>query len=516
VISDPSSKVIRLSTLVDREGNSSVEDEVALCFGGFSVIHPGHLRYFRQAKELGEKVHVALEGVVDNHGPKSFSVESRAEALASLDIIDKVIILDDGSLLDFVRISTPAVLVLGKEFELERAFQVREVVEFLGTVHSQVFYAAGEVQYADVTVFNGKENELAEKRLSEFKEILKANEINLLPLLDRLFAEPSRILVIGDTIIDRYIACDAMGMSAEAPVIVVKELEERSYLGGAGVVAAHTNGLIGQCSYLSVVGDDEQKNWVERELERIGIDSTLFTDARRPTTVKTRYMVDKQKLFRVSKLTEHSIPSALENKIIQKIDQILPSFDGVIISDFGYGMLTRKVLERVLQVARQNNVAVFGDVQSSSQIGNVLKLRNIDLISPTEREARIALGNQDDGIERVANLLQTATEARYLVIKLGADGFVTYGPADESGERSRQSFPALTINPVDVTGAGDTLLAVMGCALASGVGLLPAAALASCACATAVRSLGNHPVTQSRLREFIKTEILKLDHQLGG
>ena len=506
MISDRSPKVIRLSTVVDREGNSSDEDRVALCYGGFSVIHPGHLRYFRQAKELGEKVHVALEGVVDNYGPKSFSVESRAEALASLDIIDKVIILDDGSLLDFVRISTPAVLVLGKEFELERAFQVREVVEFLGTVHSQVFYAAGEVQYADVTVFNGKEDELAEKRLSEFKEILKANKINLLPHLDRLFAEPSRILVIGDTIIDRYIACDAMGMSAEAPVIVVKELEERSYLGGAAVVAAHTKGLIGQCSYLSVVGDDQQKNWVEREFERIGIDSTLFTDARRPTTVKTRYMVDKQKLFRVSKLTEHSIPSALENKVIEKIDQILPSFDGVIISDFGYGVLTRKILAKVLEASRQSNLPVFGDVQSSSQIGNVLKLKNVNLITPTEREARIALGNQDDSIEKVSNLLLELTTTRNLVMKLGSDGFVVYGPITENGQRLRQSFPALSSNPVDVTGAGDVLLATMACALVADMDLLPAAALAACSCALAVSTVGNLPLEQKDLRRFFESQ----------
>ena len=150
----------------------------------------------------------------------------------------------------------------------------------------------------------------------------------------------ARILVIGDLILDQYAACEAMGMSAEAPVLVVKELKCRNFVGGAGIVAEHINSLGAKCDFLSVTGSDENAEILKRELSFQGINFNLIEDETRPTTFKKRYLVENQKLFRVSKLEDHSLSKSKEKELIEKIREFAKYTTGIVISDFLYGVIT--------------------------------------------------------------------------------------------------------------------------------------------------------------------------------
>ena len=144
---------------------------------------------------------------------------------------------------------------------------------------------------------------------------------------------------------------------------------------------------------------------------------------------------------------------------------------------------------------------MFGDLQCSSQVGNVGKFQNFDLLTPTEKEARIALSNRDDGVEGVANKLMQQSGTKHLLIKLGAEGFIAYA-TEEDGFINRQHFPALCPNPVDVAGAGDSLMACMAVSLCAGNSLIsllrwePAWLLA-------VQMVGNLPVPQERIQQVL-------------
>ena len=116
-------------------------------------------------------------------------------------------------------------------------------------------------------------------------------------------------------------------------------------------------------------------------------------------------MVEKQKLFRVSRLKEHNLSIDIEEKLIQSIVDLAPTLDGILVCDFVYGVITSEIIKTLEKVSLEYNLPLFGDLQCSSQIGNVTKFKNFSLLCPTEREARIALGNNEDGIEYVANLL---------------------------------------------------------------------------------------------------------------
>jgi len=145
---------------------------------------------------------------------------------------------------------------------------------------------------------------------------------------------------------------------------------------------------------------------------------------------------------------------------------------------------------------------VFGDLQCSSQVGNVSKFKNFDLICPTERESRIALATQDEGIEWVANTLMEKTNSRNLVMKLGREGFIAY-ESETDGFVKRQHFPALSINTVDVSGAGDSLLAALSVGLCSGATLMQSSAIGAGMASLAVQQIGNIPVSNQQLKNYI-------------
>ncbi len=292
-------------------------------------------------------------------------------------------------------------------------------------------------------------------------------------------------------------------MSNEAPVVVVKEMETRDYVGGAGIVAAHVAALGTQCSFLSVTGGDNYAKFTQDTLHRLGVESTLIEDSTRPTTFKIRYMVDNQKLFRVSRLKEHKLSKSVEGKILEEIGKQAPDLSGILVSDFVYGVVTPRIMEAVREASLQYEIPLFGDLQCSSQIGSVLKFQDFSIICPTEREARIALANQDDGIETIANVLIEKTGAKNLVLKLASEGFIAYsGREEENGFRRRQHFPALSINPVDVAGAGDALLSAMAVGLTRGLSLMQASTLACCVSAVAVQTVGNRPINLEQVRSF--------------
>jgi rfaE bifunctional protein kinase chain/domain len=254
-----------------------------------------------------------------------------------------------------------------------------------------------------------------------------------------------------------------------------------------------------------VVGDDLLSNSVKEVLTGRDIDTSLIIDPSRPTTYKTRYMVENQKLFRVSRIKDHKISEKIENEVINKLNELASDIDGILVSDFVYGVITPNILTEILLLAKKFNLKLFGDLQCSSQVGNVTKFNKFDLITPTEKEARVALDDNESGIEWISNTLLKNTRAKDMLMKLGSNGFIAY---NGTGLGERQDFPALTVNPVDVTGAGDSLFAAMSVSLVSGASFMEASAIGACMASLAVQEVGNIPITNSRLDMYI-AEILR-------
>jgi len=477
-------------------------DNIVLCYGHFDLIHPGHLRYLQYAKTLANNLVVALmsDKELNGENQKSYLEDERAESVANLQIVDHVIVLNNELTLDcLIDIVKPKVLVLGKEFEQNQSEQINLAVNAVKN-HGKIVFHAGETHYFNANLLFKNVVDIEVNSKNQLNKICKNYKITLRDIQKKLsnFSN-SELVVIGDTIVDNYVACDAIGMSAEAPVLVVKELENREFIGGAAIVASHVAALGAKCHYISVVGKDDQSNMVSKSLigQNIGID--LIVDESRPTTYKTRYMVENQKLFRVSRIKDHKISAEIEQKIIDKLTVLAPNIDGILVSDFIYGVITQNILDFIIKLSKQFNIKLYGDLQCSSQAGKVSKFRDFDLITPTEKESRIALDDNESGVEWVATTLLKNTNSKNMLLKLGSDGFIAYS----KNLIDRQDFPALSVNPVDVTGAGDSLFAVMSVSLSSGANLIEASVIGTCMASLAVKDIGNTPITNDRLNQYI-------------
>ena len=309
-----------------------------------------------------------------------------------------------------------------------------------------------------------------------------------------------KVCVIGDLIVDEYITCQPLGMSQEDPTIVVTPLDSMRFIGGAGIVAAHAAGLGAEVNFLTVAGDDDAYKFAKNELVKFSVKAEISIDASRPTTLKQRYRSQGKTLLRVSHLHQAGISLEIQKKFLINIENILRESDLLVFSDFNYGCLPQPMVELVIATAKKHNVMLAADSQSSSQMGDISRFCEMDLICPTEREARIAVQNREDGLIVLTEALRTKSSAKNVLLKLGEEGVLVH-----AGENKNLSnwltdrIGALNQFPKDVSGAGDSLLITSALTMVSGGSIWEAAILGSIAAGIQVGRIGNIPLTSSEL-----------------
>ena len=180
-MNDPIDKVVRLSELREQDLGEQYNDS-ALCFGHFNVIHPGHLRYFEQARTHGETLIVALEGDQLFSGverDRMFPEIERANAVSTLQIVDLVVVLDNGTLDDLIPILRPSLLVVGKEFRDTHQKRIAGAIRKITDLGGRVLYDVGEIHYATADFLHGSPNEIEEQRWRQFNVVLKNTALYL-------------------------------------------------------------------------------------------------------------------------------------------------------------------------------------------------------------------------------------------------------------------------------------------------------------------------------------------------
>ena len=479
-----------------------------LCHGHFDLIHPGHLRFLENASKKGTELIVAVyndEFYKDNDKVNHYNVKIRSRNLASIVFVHKVIIIKPNELHKLIEQVNFSQFLLGEEFKEERKEEVSLAIACAKKNNTKITYHGGEKFILEST-FKSSQAEVRKERWVEFLSLMSLKKIDILDSIIKIKkTKKKKITILGDVVVDNYVSCLPLGMSEEAPLVVVKEMNEKKFLGGAGIVAKHIR-LMGNKPYLiSVLGNDENYDFVSEDLKKVNIGKYLIRDNSRPTTLKTRYLVENQKIFRTSRLSEKKITTDYENKIIAKLKTIGDK-EILVISDFVYGVVTNNILNAINKIKKNKKLTLIGDLQCSSQIGDVSKFLEFDLICATEKEARIALHDYNSGIERIANLLISKSRVKNLILKLGSDGFIFYH-CNRNNSLERIHFDALEPNPVDLAGAGDTLLSAMAISLSANIDPITGAAISACASATAVQRLGNTPIGLDDIHRLISQKI---------
>ena len=312
-----------------------------------------------------------------------------------------------------------------------------------------------------------------------------------------------RVLVLGDAILDEYLVGDCSRISPEAPVPVVRVSSTRRVLGGAANTAANIVSLGGHARLISLVGRDEGGDTLRRCASDAGVDLD-GVDNGGATLRKTRVVGQHQQIVRLDYEDVHAPSSATEAAILERLDASVNSCDIVVISDYAKGFLTHSLAQAIIRRAHDAGRQVVVDPRPQNRDC----YQGCDYLTPNWRESRALLGLPDaepspETVGTVASTLASAL-ATNVVLTLGPLG-ITFCSRD-GGEMF--SMPTLAREVFDVSGAGDTVVATLALALASGAGHAPAVALANRAASVVVGKFGTATVTPEEILE--DTDALRL------
>ncbi|EAH4571394.1 D-glycero-beta-D-manno-heptose-7-phosphate kinase [Campylobacter sp. 2352 PW] len=306
-------------------------------------------------------------------------------------------------------------------------------------------------------------------------------------MLDFLSSKKPKILVVGDFMVDHYIWCDCTRISPEAPVMVMKSQKEDKRLGGAGNVYANLKSLGAEVFALGLVGDDESGRFLKENLN-----AKLLVEKDRKTPLKSRVLSHSQQVLRLD--DENDFDTKLEDEIIKEYKKIAKDYDAIVLSDYAKGVLTSKVTKALIEHANTLNLPILIDPKGS----DFSKYQNATLLTPNKKEAIQALGVEKiDNLEKALKKLKDDLNLAYSIITLSEEGIALF-------DEKLHIIPAKALEVYDVTGAGDSVIAMLAYALALKVDIVKACELANDAAAVVVAKVGSVSVSLEEIKNLKK------------
>ena len=323
------------------------------------------------------------------------------------------------------------------------------------------------------------------------------------PWLEKIAA--SRVLVIGDIMLDRYYFAEVNRISPEGPVPVARVKETKNTLGGAANVAHNLARLGCQVLIAGVSGEDENRQILDRKFNALGIGHAGLLKIPRPTTTKVRVIGGHQQMLRLDFEETGKITRSVENRLLAYLSrQLEGKVDAVILSDYAKGVCSPALCRNVIQVCRQRRVPLVVDPKGSQW----RKYKGAFLVTPNVKElgeaSRVKVHNDDKLIVAVGAKIRQRFGFESLMVTRSEQGLTLMG-ADEPVH-----IPTYAREVFDVSGAGDTVAAVMGAALAAGLKAAAAAHLANLAAGVVVGKLGTYAISAAELDEAL-AEVERLE-----
>ena len=317
-----------------------------------------------------------------------------------------------------------------------------------------------------------------------------------MPVKHLLEVIPTRnIMVVGDIMLDEYLWGNVRGISPEAPVPVV-EIHHQTYaLGGAGNVAANLSSLGGNVWIAGVVGTDIQAAKLHELFSQTSrISAHLFPCPDRPTTTKTRILAHSQQMLRTDREERHVISAEAEANILNFVQEHLHILHICVLSDYNKGVLTDTLIKSIIALCQKANIPVIVDPKGI----RYSRYHGATVVTPNTNEANTAANNSDGSMSlaKVAAYLLEEIGNGSLLITRGAQGMSLYAPNTPSVH-----IPAQARNIYDVTGAGDTVVAVLALLLSTELDMTSAAKIANYAAGVVVGKVGTASVTINELAE---------------
>ncbi len=485
-------KIKTREQLRDALGDRPRKKKAIMCHGTFDLVHPGHIRHLLYAKSKADLLIASLTS--DSHINKAnfrpfVPQDLRAMNLAALECVDFVIIDENPTPIENLKLIQPDFFAKGYEYNAQGMHpKTREEMDAIESYGGEIMFTPGDLVLSSSAIIESTPPNLSVDKLLALLDSESLGFDDLRAALKKF--EGVKVHVIGDTIVDSYTYCSLIGGTAKTPTFSVKYERQQDFVGGAGVVAKHLQMAGAKVVFSTVLGDDALKDFVLDDLRAAGIECHAVIDHTRPTTQKNAFITNGYRMLKVDKLDNRPISEAIVNTL--KTQLAAHQVDAVVFSDFRHGIFNKSTIPQ-LAGAVPKGVLRVADSQVSNRWGNILEFEDFDLLTPNEREARFALGDQDSTIRPLALDLYKKARCKLLILKLGERGIITYR-APSPAVRSFFTIDSFADKVVDAVGSGDALLSYATLSLVATGSDVIGSILGSLAAAVACEQDGNNPV----------------------
>lgn len=326
---------------------------------------------------------------------------------------------------------------------------------------------------------------ISQKRLRELKDNFKG----------------LKIAVIGDMMLDCYFRGDVKRISPEAPVPVVEVENEFFRFGGAANVALNLLKLGGIPLPVGVIGsDNDGKIFKSLLTEADMIAEGIFVDSTRPTTTKTRVIADSQHVVRIDKESKQNINEKLEDKIFSYLSRNINKIDGVILQDYNKGVLTPKLIEKIIRLVNEKKVLITVD----PKFNNFFEFRNVTVFKPNRKEAEDVLGvkmKDSKDITSAGEKILEKLNAKNVLLTLGSEGIAVF-----EKNKTEKRMPTKARRVADVSGAGDTVISTLTMALAAKADIIESSYLSNYAAGIVCEEVGIVPIELDKLFDTVESD----------
>lgn len=430
------------------------------CHGAFDMLHPGHIRHLEAAQKEGDVLMVTVTPdryVHKGPGRPAFNETLRAESLAALQCVDYVAINQWPTAVETIKKLRPNVYVKGSDYEAPQddvtggITHEREAIEGIGgRIHftDEITFSSSKLLNKYFSVYPDETKEFLEKFQLKYSAPAIIEQLKLLKNV--------KVLLVGDTIIDEYYYCTAMGKSPKESIISTKFMGKETFAGGILACANHVAGFCENVTLVTCLGTLDSKESFVLEHLKPKVNYKFFYRNDACTIVKRRF-VDPAfltKMFEISFLEDRHLPENTNREVCKFLSRVVGDYDLVLVGDFGHGFLGKDIIDILCEKARF--LAVNTQTNSANTGFNLItKYPRADYICIDEPEMRLAAHDRYGNLHDISLDIARRLNSKRLSVTRGHLGSLTY--AEENGFFE---VPVFSVKVVDRVGAGDAYLSV--------------------------------------------------------
>lgn len=483
--------------------------KVVQCHGVFDLIHLGHIRHFNLAKKEGDVLIVTItrdKYVKRGPGRPVFNENLRAETLASLAVTDYVCVIDAPTATECIKILKPDVYAKGvdyKDKETDVTGKIYEEEEAIKSVGGRLTFT-DDIMFSSSQLINDYLDVFPPATLKYLKALSKRYPIDF--IIEKLRSlQELKALVIGDAIIDQYYYCSAMGKSSKEHLVVNKYLSEETFAGGSLATANNVGSVCGEVDLLTMLGEKDTFEGFIRSKLSPNVKPKFFYRPDTGTIIKRRFVAEgtNTKLFEICYMKDDDILKREESKIASHLEKVIRNYHLVVVSDFGHGLLTKRIINLVCSKAKYLALNVQ---TNSANIGFnlVTKYPRANCVCVDEMELRFATHDRFSDLRTHIRQMYERLDCENIIVTRGSSGSLCYSKSE-----GFHQTPAFSYRVIDAIGAGDAFFAFISPCFAGGLPQDLVSFIGNAVGSLAVQIICNRePVGFANLVKFI-TRLLK-------